>query len=146
MISNRKKKLYFKEGFVMNKLKKEKNRGFVLIMIVFLVLVFVIISCELAPRIGGDINKNKLADGVYEGSYESGLNSADVEVTINDKKILKIIIVKHSCSPIGKKAEAVIDRIIHEQATKVDAITGATNSSHVIMNAIHKAVEKSYGE
>ena len=45
----------------------------------------------------------------------------------------------------GKKAELIIPgRIIEKQSTDVDAVSGATNSSHVIMNAVQKAIEKAY--
>ena len=50
--------------------------------------------------------------------------------------------MKHDCLN-GKKAEPVIpQRIIEQQSTRMDAVSGATNSSNVIMNAVHKAVEK----
>jgi len=46
---------------------------------------------------------------------------------------------------IGYRANSVIPaRIVEKQSTDVDALSGATNSSHVIMNAVQRAVEKSY--
>jgi uncharacterized protein with FMN-binding domain len=45
----------------------------------------------------------------------------------------------------GVKADPIIqERIIESQSTNVDAVSGATNSSYVIMNAVQKAVEKAY--
>ena len=94
--------------------------------------------------LGGPVEQEKLVDGVYEGSYKAGPNKALVRVTIKDKKIVKIDIVKHRAWK-GKKAESIIQmRIIEHQSTKVDAVTGATNSSRVIMNAVQKAIEKAY--
>ena len=43
----------------------------------------------------------------------------------------------------GSKAESpIIKRIIENQSTDVDAVSGATNSSRVIMNAGQRAIEK----
>lgn len=102
------------------------------------------LACSTTPRIGHDIQYDKLIDGIYEGSFKGGLNSANVKVTIKDQKIVHIEIIKHDAWK-GKKAEPIIPkRIIEKQSTNVDAVTGATNSSHVIMNAVQKAVEKAY--
>jgi uncharacterized protein with FMN-binding domain len=96
------------------------------------------------PLLGGPVAHAKLIDGVYEGRAQGGLNSAVVSVTIQDQKIVKIDIVKHSAWK-GKKAEPIIpQRIIDQQSTTVDAVTGATNSSKVIMNAVQNAVEQAY--
>ena len=101
-------------------------------------------GCKSTPVIGESVDHEKLVDGVYEGSYKGGPNEALVKVTIRDKKITNIEIVKHSAWR-GKKAEPIIPkRIIESQSTKVDAVSGATNSSSVIMNAVKKAIEKSY--
>jgi len=117
--------------------------------VVFLLMYFT----TLGPSFGGDdktpilrgpVDQEKLIDGVYEGSYRAGPNKALVKVTVEGKKVVKIEIVKHRAWK-GKKAESIIPgRIIESQSTKVDAVTGATNSSRVIMNAVQKAIEKAY--
>jgi len=95
--------------------------------------------------IGENIRQEQLTDGVYEGSYRNGPNSAKVKVTITEGKIVNIELVEHFSSWIGQKVDNIIQqRIILKQSTRVDAVTGATNSSRVIMNAVQKAVEKAY--
>lgn len=90
--------------------------------------------------------QEKLVDGVYEGSYKGGPNKAVVKVTIEDQKIVGIEIVEHDAWK-GKKAEPIIpQRIMENQSTAVDSVTGATNSITVIMNAVQKALEKAYGK
>ena len=90
------------------------------------------------------MDRAKLVDGIYEGSYREGPNSALVKVTIKGNAIVSIEIVEHQAWR-GKQAEsAVLERILATQSTDVDAVSGATNSSRVIMNAVHKAVEKAY--
>ena len=102
------------------------------------------VGCGSAPMPRGPVSQGKLRDGVYEGSYKAGLNKVDVRVTIKDSRIVDIEIVKHRAWK-GKKAEPVIPiRIIEQQSTEVDAVSGATNSSQVIMNAVQRAIEKAY--
>ena len=86
----------------------------------------------------------QLKDGVYEGSYRGGPNKASVEVTIENNNIIDILIVEHWTLK-GKSAELIVPgRIIENQSTDVDAVSGATNSSIVIMNAVQRAVEKAH--
>lgn len=99
---------------------------------------------DKTPLLTGPVNNEKLTDGAYEGSYKAGPNKALVRVTIKEGKLVEIEIVKHRAWK-GKKAESIIPRrIIENQSTRVDAVTGATNSSRVIMNAVQRAIEKAY--
>lgn len=94
----------------------------------------------------GPVDRERLVDGVYEGSSRAGPNKALVRVTIKDERIVTIEIVGHRAWK-GRKAETAIPkRIIKAQSTEVDAVTGATNSSRVIMNAVQEAIEKAYGK
>jgi uncharacterized protein with FMN-binding domain len=101
-------------------------------------------ACGIAPLPAETLPKRARADGIYEGSYSSWPNSATVTVSVKDARITDIVIVRHFASWIGKKAEPVIPlRIIAAQSTRVDAVSGATNSSRVIMNAVQDALDKS---
>lgn len=92
------------------------------------------------------MSHKKLMDGTYEGSYKGGPNKALVKVTIKDNRIVHIQILEHWALK-GKKAELIVVRnIIEQQSTGVDAVSGATNSSRVIMNAVQRAIEKAYNE
>jgi uncharacterized protein with FMN-binding domain len=94
---------------------------------------------------GAFIDPQKAADGVYIGHYRSGPNRAEVEVTITSGKITDIKVIRNVASWIGKAASDEIPRrIIAEQSTRVDSVTGATRSSVVIMNAVNQAVKDSY--
>jgi len=102
-------------------------------------------GCQIAPLMGTPVVPEGLKDGVYEGEYRKGINKAIVKVIIADGRIAEIELVKHTASWIGKKANEIIpQRIVEQQSTQVDAISGATNSSRVIMNAVEKAIEKAY--
>lgn len=116
-------------------------------IIVLSVLIPLLSSgCAATPIIGGPVSHKKLMDGTYEGSYKGGPNKALVKVTIKDNRIVHIQILEHWALK-GKKAELIVVRnIIEQQSTGVDAVSGATNSSRVIMNAVQRAIEKAYNE
>jgi len=95
----------------------------------------------LRGSIGGPVRAGALADGVYEGEYKSFPNSAKVRVKVARGRISDVEILSHFASGIGHRADDVIPgRIVEEQSTAVDAVTGATNSSRVIMNAVEVAL------
>ena len=120
-----------------------KSYWYVLFKIHWFLILIVSSSCAVTPKIGGPLTQ-QLKDGVYEGSYSGGPNKAVVEVKINGNKIVDIKLVEHRAMR-GVKADPIIqERIIESQSTNVDAVSGATNSSYVIMNAVQKAVEKAY--
>jgi len=120
--------------------RKNPYIGFIIQVIIFFILFP---SCATTPKIGKPINR-QLKDGVYEGSYTGGPNKAFVRVTIENNKIAEIRIIEHWTLK-GKKAEEIISgRILENQRTDVDVVSGATNSSIVIMNAVQRAIEKAY--
>jgi uncharacterized protein with FMN-binding domain len=114
----------------------------------FLLIAFIcifILGCStayksLTGRMPDLISK---PDGKYRGNFDLSGTPVKVilDVTIQDNKIIKIEIVKHSCSPIGKKAEKIIDQIIATQNLEVDAISGATASSKAIIKAVENALQ-----
>ncbi|MFO8073425.1 MAG: FMN-binding protein [Polyangia bacterium] len=84
-----------------------------------------------------------LPDGVWEGEYESFPNSARVAVTVEEGRIAAVEVLFHGGSWIGRKAVEVIERrIVEAQSPAVDALSGATNSSVVIMNAAQQALDR----
>jgi len=128
----------------MGKINTFTGRSMGFISIVLMIIGTMMFGCAHTPVIGAPIKHEKLNDGVYEGSYSGFPNKASVRVTIKDKKMFNIEITEHQAWK-GKKAELpILKRIIETQSTKVDAVSGATNSSRVIMNAVQKAIEKAY--
>lgn len=126
------------------KLEMGKINTFTCRSMVLISLVLMLFGCAHTPVIGAPVKHEKLNDGVYEGSFRGGPNKASVSVTIKDKKIFNIEITEHQAWK-GKKAELpILKRIMETQSTRVDAVSGATNSSRVIMNAVQKAIEKAY--
>ena len=114
--------------------------------IILLLIVHVFTGCSTAPVIGGQFDNDRLVDGLYEGSYKHGANYARVEVTIKYRKIIGASIIEHKAWKGKKAEEPILKRIVEKQSTAVDAVSGATNSSNVIMNAVHLALQKAHKE
>jgi uncharacterized protein with FMN-binding domain len=111
-----------------------------LLLVITLLLLF---ACAIAPLSKEPMNISEIPDGVYAGKASSWPNKAEVRVTMQEGKMARIEIIRHWASWIGKKAESMIQqRIIEKQSADVDAVTGATNSSRVIMHAVNDALEQ----
>lgn len=85
------------------------------------------------------VDVSGLPDGVYTGECDVGYIYAKVEVTVNDGEIESIDLLEHR-NERGTPAESVVDEIVENQSVKVDAVSGATNSSRVIMKAVENAL------
>ncbi len=86
-----------------------------------------------------DMDIRNISDGEYEGEYDVGYIYAKVRVTVTSGEISDIVILEHQ-NERGAPAEIITDKIIEEQKTDVDAISGATNSSKVIKKAVENAL------
>lgn len=86
------------------------------------------------------IDIGSMADGQYIGEYDAGYLYAKVRVTVSDGAIQSITLLEHR-NERGKAAEAVVSDIVERRAFPVDAVSGATNSSMVIQQAVQHALE-----
>ncbi|WP_090446333.1 FMN-binding protein [Natronincola peptidivorans] len=84
------------------------------------------------------IELSKVVDGVYEGFSDGLLVSAKVWVTVENHRITDIQLEHHHDRGIA--AEVLVDKVLENQSTKVDIVTGATSSSKVILKAIENAL------
>ncbi len=111
-------------------------------IIVVAILFSLVSGCATAKVIGGPIPPNSLKDGLYDGKAENGLVKVIAQIMIQNQRITNIKLFEHRTWK-GKAAENIIPaRIIGEQSTRVDAVSGATVSSRAIMNAVEAAVRK----
>jgi uncharacterized protein with FMN-binding domain len=107
----------------------------------FLLIWVLIIGCASAKIAGGPILKNSLKDGVYDGKAFVGPVKVIARVTIQNQRITNISLLKHRTWKGGPAGNIIPRRIIDEQSTKVDAVSGATVSSTAIMNAVNDAIQ-----
>jgi uncharacterized protein with FMN-binding domain len=80
-----------------------------------------------------------VADGTYRGSSKVGPVRVTLDVTVADNAIASIAIIRHF-NGRGKKAEAIVPRVIAAQTLEVDVVSGATGSSKAILLAIENAL------
>lgn len=106
------------------------------------VLMFSMLSRNLEKLSRAPIHMVKLSeisDGSYEGEYSVFPVRAKVSVQVVNHEIREIDILEHHHGK-GAKGEAITDTIISQQSLEVDAISGATYSSLVIIKAVEDAL------
>ena len=86
-----------------------------------------------------EIDLTKVEDGVYEGQCDTGVVRARVQVIVRDHQLESIALLEHE-NGRGTPAETILDRMVQEQTTAVDAVSGATCSSKVIRKAVENAL------
>jgi uncharacterized protein with FMN-binding domain len=124
----------------------KKKRIIIIVAIILAVLtaIFLFVTDGLSevmntPLVGIDLSE--VPDGSYTGVYEFKRWSNTVVVHIKDNRITAIDIEKDmSGAEITNCAEEIIRRVIAEQNTIVDAVTGATVSSKAYLMAIEDAI------
>ncbi|HOX30852.1 MAG TPA: FMN-binding protein [Spirochaetales bacterium] len=88
-----------------------------------------------------ELDFSKVADGIYEAYADYGLDTARVAVRVEGGKVLDIEIKEHRHGPGEKRSGApVARRVIEAQSLRVDAVSGATGSSKVMLKAIETAL------
>jgi uncharacterized protein with FMN-binding domain len=115
------------------------------IIIVFAATSFYFIGCKALDEIDRLPIENIPISEVRDGSYQSSQNyfpvTAEVSVSVMDGKITDIKLIKHSHGP-NHGADSIIDRVIAKQSLQVDAVSGATYSSKVVLKAIEEALRQ----
>ena len=83
-------------------------------------------------------------DGTYTGTGQGMMGEMRVEVTIANGAMTKIVLKEHSeTSGKYQKAEkTVIESILQQETTDVDAVSGATETSDGIKQAVEDALKQ----
>lgn len=111
-----------------------------------LALAFLVAACITSPQ-GGPVPLEGLADGSYEARSVSFPNAATVRVSVEGGRLASVELLSHNASRVGRRCDDVLpQRMVEQQSTAVDAVSGATNSSNVIMDAAGKALEQASEE
>jgi len=88
------------------------------------------------------ISFSKLEDGKYTGKYSGGRWSNEVMVTVEGGKISDIDVIKPVLFERPEITEQLLDKVINEQTTAIDGISGAT----VTCKAYLKSIENAFKE
>ena len=114
-------------------------------IVLFIFVGLLIFGCSTAYKslIAQTPDLTSISDGIYHGNFNMSSTSvkATLDVIVQNHQIININILEHYCSPIGKKAEIIIDSIIEHQSLDVDIISGATASSKTLLKAVENALE-----
>jgi uncharacterized protein with FMN-binding domain len=86
-----------------------------------------------------DVDLSQTDDGTYAGSYSAFPVTAEVSVTVKDHIITGIDLIDHIHGP-DHGADAITGEVVKAQSLGVDAVSGATYSSKVILLAIEDAL------
>ena len=109
-------------------------------------LVFSFIACLLAAGClgSGSIRTAGYAPGVYEGTSEGYRGPIQVQVLLSPAGIEDIVIISHEEGPYtGALAmEELLDLVLLEGTTDLDAISGASYSSRGFLEAVEDALER----
>ena len=115
-----------------------KKKG-IFILIAGLVLIASCVDLDKITINSPDLSQ--IADGTYQGKSRVGPVRVTLDVTVKDRAMSSIKIIKHF-NGRGKRAEAIVPVVIEAQSLNVDVVSGATGSSKAILKAIENALTK----
>jgi len=81
-----------------------------------------------------------LEDGSYAGSATDGYFMYKVKVSVVAHRIISVESLANRTSSYARLAEGVYPRVVRSQTVDVDAVTGATTTCRVLLEAIRSAL------
>ena len=115
------------------------------VRIVLLLAALALAGCgglkELEGMVIENVPLSAVADGAYRGAQRNFPVTAAVQVTVQAGRITAIDLRRHFHGP-GHGAEAIIEQVLAAQSLQVDALSGATYSSKVVLKAIEAALRR----
>jgi len=114
---------------------------FTLIFAAFFIFEVNKLNAKLSDNLVESVDFNQVQDGTYTGFFDVKFIKAEVELTMNDGKLIDLKLLKHEHGK-DRSAERIIMKIINEQTLEVGVVTGASKSSHVIVKAVEIAMRK----
>lgn len=88
------------------------------------------------------IDPSGVSDGTYTGIYAAGRWSNKVSVTVKDGKITEITLIDDVTFAKEETTNEILTRVIQEQNTTVDAVSGGTVTSKAYLKAIENALNQ----
>ncbi|WKY44754.1 FMN-binding protein [Eubacteriaceae bacterium ES2] len=86
------------------------------------------------------VDLSQLADGSYDGQYESGRFSNALTLTISDHQITYITVTQTVKFENPEVTKSLIDEVMTAQNTDVDVVSGATVTSKAYLKAMENAL------
>jgi uncharacterized protein with FMN-binding domain len=88
----------------------------------------------------GVVDLATVPDGDHLGVFSCDGFDYRVSVSVKDRRITAVKILSNRDTKYSKKAEGVAPAILERQTPKVDAVSGATVSSKMLMKAAENAL------
>lgn len=117
-----------------------------------IVLVVLLAGCSSSTASSGasqaEITSKNYTPGIYTGVGAGNNGDIKVEVELSENEIVSVKVVEHKesagiCEPAVEKIPL---KIVEDQSLNVDTVSGATNTSKGIIDAVASAVEQSGGD
>jgi uncharacterized protein with FMN-binding domain len=126
---------------------KSKRFGRASIFAAMLAMLLTLGGCAFIEKINkitiDTTAARNVKDGTYEGSQSAFPVTAAVRVTVSGGRITDIVMLSHGHGP-NHGADAILPRVIAAQGLGVDAVSGSTYSSKVVLKAIETALKKGH--
>lgn len=85
------------------------------------------------------VDFSRSPDGVYYGECVMQAVAARVRVTVKDGRVVTCELLEHKTQR-GSEADVIPSVVVSQQNLEVEAVTGATLSSKVILKAVERAL------
>ena len=86
------------------------------------------------------VDLTAIEDGTYAGVYQAGRWSNEVAVSVADHQIANIAVVKTVTIDDPEMTSTIINNVIKNQNTTVEAVSGATVTSKAYLKSIENAL------
>jgi uncharacterized protein with FMN-binding domain len=106
-----------------------------------LLTIFMASSCPLQEVKIEPVDFGAVSDGTYQAVHETTLVTAEMRAVMVSGVMTELVVIRHECG-LGKPAEAIVERVLAAQSLEVDAVSGASYSSKVILKATETALRK----
>ena len=95
-------------------------------------------------RLSGKANESHYKDGTYRGKGKGFGGDIIVEIIIKNDEIKRVDIIsaKKETPDYVKMMSSLTQKIVDEQGTDVDVVSGATFSSNGVLEAVENALSK----
>ena len=86
------------------------------------------------------VDLTAIEDGTYAGVYQAGRWSNEVAVSVADHQIANIAVVKTVTIDDPELTSTIINNVIKNQSTTVEAVSGATVTSKAYLKSVENAL------
>ncbi|MFZ7119626.1 MAG: FAD-dependent oxidoreductase [Eubacteriaceae bacterium] len=121
---------------------KKISKRFSIVIVLFLTFAMILPGCTSTG------STQSYTEGTYTATAKGNNGDVTIDVVFTDSKIDTIDVVSQSeTEGLGTPALTTMsEKIIEAQSLAVDTVTGATNSSNAMLNAVADAVDQAGGD